>query len=334
MTRILTGLTCTLLLVASPITGAQTLKIAALSAEGSSWMKIMRAAAGKVVADTDGRVKIKFYPGGVMGDDKAVLRKMRVGQLQGAAVTTGVLTGVYTDVQLYNLPMLFQNLEEAEYVREKIDPMIAAGLRQGGYEAMGFAGLGFAYAMATQPATSVEGARRQKVWLPDGDPGAAYALQAFGITPIPLTIADVLAGLQTGLINAVAVPPVGAVALQWHTQLKYLLDLPLMYICGTTIISDKALRKLGEGDRAVLRRHIGEAMRAIDAQNHKDAEATFRVLAKQGLAVLEPSQEDVSEWQAYADRATAKLLEEKVITQVGYDELMSYLEAFRNNADS
>jgi TRAP-type C4-dicarboxylate transport system substrate-binding protein len=324
----------TLLVATSPVAFGQTLKIAALSAEGSAWMKTMRAAAAEVKTATDGRVKIKFYPGGVMGDDKAVLRKMRVGQLHGAAVTTGVLTGAYTDVQLYNLPMLFQSLEEADYVRERIDPMIAAGLKEAGYSAMGFAGLGFAYAMAMQPATTVAGARKQKVWLPDGDPGAAYALQAFGITPIPLTIADVLAGLQTGLINAVAVPPVGAVALQWHTQLKYLLDLPLMYICGTTIVSEKALAKLAGADAAAVKLHISEAMRAIDAQNRKDAEATFNVLAKQGLSVLEPSVDEVAEWQSYADSATVKLLEKQVITQGGYDELMAHLESFRAGSGS
>ena len=125
---------------------------------------------------------------------------------------------LYEVITLYSLPMVFNDLGEVDYVRGHMDHYILEGLKSNGFTALGIAEVGFAYAMSNVNDASVEGARTQKVWVPDGDPGAAYAAQAFGIAPVPLTIADVLAGLQTGLINAVAMPPVGAVALQWHTQ--------------------------------------------------------------------------------------------------------------------
>ena len=92
--------------------GAQTLKLATIAPEGSSWMNSMRAGAAEIDERTEGRVKFKFYGGGVQGNDKQVLRKMRIGQLHGGAFTSNGLIDVQKDSQLYAMPMLFDNLEE------------------------------------------------------------------------------------------------------------------------------------------------------------------------------------------------------------------------------
>jgi TRAP-type C4-dicarboxylate transport system substrate-binding protein len=297
-------------------------------------MKAMRSAASEVAEATQGRVKFKFYPGGVMGDDKVVLRRMRLGQLQGAALTAGSLTSAYTDVQLYNLPMVFRDLEEVDYVRERLDHRLMAGLAANGYEALGFAEVGFAYAMSSVQATSVAEARRLKVWVPDGDPGTQRTAEAFGIAPIPLTIADVLAGLQTGLINAVTIPPIGAVALQWHTQLDYVLDVPLLYVFGTMVLSGSSFAKLTETDQDTVRRLVGTALAGIDAQSRADHESALAALQQQGLMLMRPGANELSEWQSAADAASARMLEKGVVTQLGYDELNTYLLEYRNGAET
>ena len=312
---------------------AQALKIATLSPEGSPWMKRMRTAAADVEEATGGRVTLKFYPGGVMGDDKALLRKMRVGQLHGAMLTGGSLTNAFTDVQLYNLPMIFRNLAEVDHVRERMDARIIEGLAGGGYRSLGFVELGFAYAMSTVPGTSVEKARALEVWLPDGDPGSAHTIEAFGITPIPLTIADVLAGLQTGLVNAVAMPPVGAVALQWHTQLDYILDLPLVYVYGTLVLSNRAFGKLSADDKAVVTDIVGSAVKELDRASRADHEAALEVLLKQGLERLVPSPAETAEWQSFADAGTERLLAKGVVTRAGFDALQGYLAEYRARAE-
>ena len=107
---------------------AVTLKIATVSPEGSGWMKVLRKSGQEIADRTDGRVKLKFYPGGVMGDDKAVMRKIRIGQLHGAVLTTGPLIPLYKDIQLFNLTMTFRNLDEVDYVRSKLDDTVLAGL--------------------------------------------------------------------------------------------------------------------------------------------------------------------------------------------------------------
>ena len=145
-------------------------------------MRLLRDAGKQVTEETEGRVKFKFYPGGVMGDDLAVLRKMRVGQLHGAVVTAGALIPYYTDIQLYNVPMLFDSLEEVDFVRQRLDTPIIEGLEEAGYVSFGLAEVGFAYAMSKEPVTSVDHVKAQKVWVPEGDEGSARAPQA--CTPV------------------------------------------------------------------------------------------------------------------------------------------------------
>ena len=118
-------------------------------------MDIMRAGADEVAEKTNKRVQIKFYPGGVMGDDMAVMRKIRIRQLQGGAVTIGAVSSYYSDSQVYSLPMLFRNLDEVSYVRSKLDSHILQGLEQNGFVSFGIAEGGFAYIMSLNPIKSV-----------------------------------------------------------------------------------------------------------------------------------------------------------------------------------
>ncbi|TDJ24893.1 MAG: C4-dicarboxylate ABC transporter, partial [Gammaproteobacteria bacterium] len=157
--------------------------------------------------------------------------------------------------------------------------------------------------------------------------------EAFGIAPIPLTIADVLAGLQTGLINAVTIPPIGAVALQWHTQLDYVLDVPLLYVFGTMVITNSSFSKLAEVDQETVRRLVGAALARIDAQSRADHESALAALQQQGLKLVRPGVDELSEWQSSADAATARMLEKGVVTQLGYDELRRYLREYRSGAE-
>lgn len=309
-----------------------TLKIAALSPEGSVWMNLLREGGERVAAATEGRVAFKFYPGGVMGDDKAVLRKMRVGQLHGAVVTSGALVQVYADVGLYSLPMAFRSAVEADYVRRRLDGQLLAGLEEAGLVAFGFAEVGFAYAMSRTPLTSVADARTRKVWTPDNDPGSARALQAFGITPIPLPIVDVLGGLQTGLIDCIAAPPVGAIALQWHTRVTHVLDLPLLYIYGLLAIDKRRFDGLDAADQQVLRQVMGEMVAKVNARSRRDHEQASAALANQGLAWLSASAEETAEWAMLADQASARLVEEGYVSADLHQAMLEHLAAFR--ADS
>lgn len=312
---------------------AATLKIATLSPEGSAWMKVLRAGASEVEQQTNGRVTVKYYPGGVMGDDKAVLRKIRFGQLDGAVLTAGGLVQKYPDIQLYGLPLVFESYDEVDYVRERLDPVLRDGLKEQGFVSFGLAEVGFAYAMSKRPVTSVDQVQAQKVWTPDGDPGSARALESFDVTPIPLAIADVLSGLQTGLINGVAMPPVGAIALQWHNQLDYVMDLPLLYVYGLLAVSDRTFGRLSQQDQAVVQRVMSGVVDQVDTRARQDHESALQALLGQGLERTRPSEAEITEWRSYARQANQEMVEEGLVSAELKARMDTLLEEYRSGLD-
>ena len=308
---------------------AVTLKIATLSPEGSFWMQKMRDGASQVLEKTDHNVEFKFYPGGVMGDDQVVLKKLRLGQLQGGAVVSGSLAGVYPDNQVYNLPVVFKTYEEVDYVRRTMDPVIKKGFEDKGFVIIGIAEGGFAYVMSQAPVRTVSDLIKQKMWIPDNDSTSLETVRAFGVSPIPLSIADVRAGLQTGLINTVTTSPIGAIALQWHTQIKYLTETPLLYIYAMLAVDRDAFNKLTPGQQEIVRDVMGRAFNEIDKQNRIDNVKALEALQKQGVEFINIPEDVRAEWQTKASAVAKRLIESGKLSNEIVSQLESLLAAFR-----
>lgn len=295
-------------------------------------MEVLREAVAEVDAATDSRLIFKIYSGGSQGDDPAVLRKMRLRQLHGGLLTAAVFHNIHKDIQIYNLPMAFRSFAEVDAVRETMDPMLIAGLAEAGFESFGIAEVGMAYAMSTKPLRTVADGKRLKVWTPDGDVAAARTLQAFGIAPIPLTIADVAGSLQTGLIDTVAVPPIAVVPLLWHTRLKYVIDLPLMYIYGLFVVKADALRGIAAEDLAATRRIMRAAVAKADRLNRADHDAAWQALANQGIKFVTPTAAEVADWRSHADQASRRWVQEGIVGTEAYAAMQERLAAHRGAA--
>ena len=308
---------------------AFTFKIATLSPDGSYWMQQLRAGGEEISRKTEGRVKFKFYPGGVMGDDVSVMRKIRFRQLHGAAVTNAVLSSIYPDIQLYNLMLKFRNLQEVDYIRQKMDAELMQGLERQGLVPLGFAEVGMVYVMSTLPVRTLDQMRRNKVWVPDDNPVVLEAMKAFGISPIPLPLRDVLMGLQTGMIDIVAASPVGALALQWHTKVKYVSDIPLLYAFGVLIVDRQAFDKISAADQHIVRSVMGRVIEEIDRRSRADNLQAADVLKKQGIEFLEPTQEAADELRRTIASANSRIEQDGNMSADKVKELNDYLTEFR-----
>lgn len=310
---------------------AFTFKIASLSPDGSYWMQQLRAGGEEISRKTDGRVKFKFYPGGVMGDDVGVLRKMRLRQLHGAAVTNAVLSDIYPDIQLYNLMLKFHNLQEVDYVREKMDAELMRGLEEQGIVPLGFAEVGMVYVMSTVPVRTLEDMRNNKVWVPDQNRIVLEAMKAFSISPIPLPLRDVLMGLQTGMIDIVAGSPVGALALQWHTKVKYVSDIPLLYSFGVLVLDRRAFDRISAADQLIVREIMGRVIKEIDQRSREDNLQAAEVLKNQGIEFLQPTQEAADELRRTIESANRHIELEGNMSADKVDKLNRYLMEFRQH---
>ena len=315
-----------LLVVMTSVT-AKTLKIATVSPDGTLWMQEMRAGAEEIKKRTQGRVKFKFYPGGVMGSDENVLRKIRIGQLHGGAVTTGNLSSIYPDVDIYGLPYLFSSFEEVDYVRQKMDQFLVDELEKKGFVSFGFGEGGFSYMMSDSPLRRVEDLRKQKVWVPGGNKVGEAVFTSAEVSPVTLPLSDVLTGLQTGLVNTVITSPIGAIALQWHTRVKYVTDLPLNYLAAMMVVDKKAFNKLKKEDQVIVREVMGAAFKRIDVGNRRDTLAAQDALKQQGIEYITLPKESLDAWYAIGDKAIEKLNKNSSYSPSTYKKLMEHVNA-------
>jgi TRAP-type transport system periplasmic protein len=303
-----------LLALLAPVAQAQTIKIATLAPDGSAWMKELRAAAAEIKAGSQGRVEVKYYPGGVMGNDAVVLRKMRLGQLQGGVLTSSELAAVYPDAPIYSLPFLLQDWDQVKRVRTQVDPLLAKGFEGKGLHMLGATGIGFAYVMSTRPLHSRAEMVKSKLWIPQGDTIADVTFRSGGVTPIPLPIGDVFTSLQTGLVDTVANTPSGTVALQWHGKLRYMIDLPLSYVVGFMVLDQKAWMKLAPADQAIVSKAFASAAARMDASIQRDDESALKAMQKQGLKVISMDAAETARWREIGAQVTRKLESDKSIS--------------------
>jgi TRAP-type C4-dicarboxylate transport system substrate-binding protein len=275
---------------------ASIIKIATVAPDGTAWMNEMRGVAAAVKTRTTDRVEIKFYPGGVMGDDATVLRKVKIGQLQGAVFTGGEATAITPDAAVYSQPFQFRTQEEVDKVRAALDPLLVQSFEKAGFYAPGISGGGFAYLMSVRDIHGKDDLKSAKVWVPQGDHIAEVAFKAAGVTPIPLPLADVYTSMQTGLIDTVANTPSGAIAFQWHTKVKYMIDLPLTYVIGVLAIDKKAVDALGADDQKLVNEEFGAAFARLEKATRADNAQARDALRKQGVAITVPTAAESKTW--------------------------------------
>jgi len=307
----------------SPAAEAVQFKIATVAPDGSFWMAEARKAAEEVSERTYGRVTFRFYPGGTMGDDSAVQRKMRIGQLHGGVFIAGSFAHVVPDLQIYNLPLLFSTYEEVDAVRSKTDPKLIAALNDKGFHSFGFIEGGFAYIYSTKKGSSFSELEGRKAWLMENDPIGQVLVEEASLSPVPLSLADVLTGLQTGLVDVVSGPPVVAVALQWFTKVKYAIEFPVVYTYGCMVISDRAWSRLSGEDQKVTHDVLSRMTESLDRRAREDNEGARRALEKQGVVTLSPSSDTERQWEELAERSSVRLVD-----RLGLDrELLGEIEA-------
>lgn len=308
---------------------AFTFKIATLSPDGSVWMEKMREGATEIETKTNKRVSFKFYPGGVMGDDSSVLKKMRFNQLNGAAVTSAGLSSIYPDIQLYNLVLKFNSLAEIDYIRQKMDAKLIDGLDKKGITTLGFAELGLSYLMSTNPIRNLADIKNQKAWAPENNKLVLNAQTTLGVSPIPLAMGDVLMGLQTGMINLVAASPVGALALQWQTKIKYINTLPMSYVFGVLAINKKDFAHLSKEDQAITTEVMARVLGDINQRSREDNQKASESLKSQGVEFMEPTLEAAAEFKTLLKDADTNLVKTGELSGGLVKELNQHLADFR-----
>jgi TRAP-type C4-dicarboxylate transport system substrate-binding protein len=230
--------------------------------------------------------------------------------------------------------LLFRSSDEVDYVRERIDPLLINGLRDKGMVALGISNGGFAYFMATAPLRSISDLKGRKVWAPEGDRLTQSIFAAAGISAVPLSVADVYTGLQTGLIDTIAGIPTGVIAFQWHTSISHLTHVPLMFLSGMLAVDAKVFSRISDADQAITRAVMARIFRDLDEANRKDNLAALEALRKQGITFVEPDDGQLVSWQAMADTALENIQKDGAFSADILEKMMAHLYNYRSQTVS
>jgi TRAP-type C4-dicarboxylate transport system substrate-binding protein len=286
-----------------------TMKFATVAPDGSTWMNVMREFDAAIRTESGGKLGFKIYAGGVQGDEKDVLRKIRLGQLQAAGITGNGMTEIAPKARILDSPFLFRTYDEVDHVYRAFDGELKAAFEEHGYVNLGWAEVGFVYIFTNDSVRTPEDMRRVKMWMWEGDPVAEASLRAIGIKPIPLAITDVLTSLQTRLIDGVYTVPIAAIALQWFTRVKYMLDAPLANSSGAVVIAKRSFDGLPPNLQDILRRNGEKYMAKLTQLSREENARSIDALKKNGIIVIKPgSQQVLSSYEEIGQKARRMLV--------------------------
>jgi TRAP-type C4-dicarboxylate transport system substrate-binding protein len=264
----------------APVASAQKVsefKIASLAPKGSSWAKALEKGARIIEEGTSGRVKVKFFFSGSQGDERDVVRKMKLGQIDGSAITATGMGLIKGDVRVLELPFLFKNDKELDYVRDKMAPDFEKQFADAGYVLLAWGDVGWTHLYSNIEVKSKAELAQTKMWAWTDDPIVRTFFKRLGVNGVPLGVPDVLPSLQTGLINACYGSPLAAVALQWYTKVKFATSTPINYSIGALVLRKEAFNQLSPEDQQVVMtagREMGaELKKAIRRDNERAKKA-------------------------------------------------------------
>jgi TRAP-type transport system periplasmic protein len=304
------------------------IKLATLAPEGSSWMKTFNTINTEVMKKTENKVQFRIYPGGVLGDEMDMLRKMKIGQIQSAALTSGGLSAFFKEIDVLQIPFLFQKYEEVDTILTKMDSFFRKGFEDNGYVLLGWSEVGFVYLMSTIPISSVADLKKGKVWIWEESPMSKAIFDEAGVSAIPLSVPDVLMGLQTGMVDVVYVPPTVAISLQWFTKVKYMTDIPLVYLAGGIVVRKDAFKQIPQNFQNILiescQRHLDQ-LKIVTRNENRDA---VKVMVKNGVKIITPSKDQVDEFKKLSNKAMGHIGGQSFSKKV-LNEVSAHLESYR-----
>jgi TRAP-type C4-dicarboxylate transport system substrate-binding protein len=308
--------------------GPMVIKMATLAPEGSSWYKVLQNMGEGWKKATDGAVTLRIYPGGVSGDEDAVIRKMRVGQLQAAAVTGIGLA--YLDRSFYALhvPMMYASDEEFDYVRDRLSPILERRLEEKGMIVLNWGDAGWVHFFAKKPFTRPEEVKAMKLFVWAGDTNLIQLYKETGFNPVPLSAIDILPGLQTGLINAFDTTPLAALAFQWFGLAPHMADLRWVPLTGATIIDKKAWLGIPENLRPKVLEASREAGKNLREEIRRLNDEAVKVMVKNGLKVSHVPPEAQAEWRKMVEDVYPQI-RGKIIPADMFDAARKYRDEFR-----
>ncbi len=306
------------------------LRIATLAPEGSAWMNILEESARELASATDKRVEIKLYPGGSQGDERDVIRKIKLEQLDGAVMTSVGLSLIYPGIRVLELPFMFETVEEVDYVRDKMWKHFEDKFAEKGFILTAYGDGGWAYVYTNRPIKSKADVPKIKIWAWQDDPIVRALYKRVELNGVPLGVPEVLPALKSGRIDACYGPPLAAVALQWHTEFTNATSMPVAYSMGAIVMRAARIDELSEADRSELDEISEEMGHKLVTRVRKDNERALRAMVKAGITI-DTTPPALATWFEREARGVWKDLAGKVYSEAELEAVLKYRGEYRDS---
>lgn len=270
--------------------------MATLAPEGTEWHGLLVELGQQWKVVTDGDVRLRIYPGGVVGDERDMIRKMRIGQIHGAAISNEGMTEINPYFTTFYMPMMYQSYDEVDFVRDRLSNELLNKTEENGFKILTMVDVGWAYWFSTEPIYTPDDLKNNKIFIWAGDYKSAQLYEKHGYQPVPLAMTDVLSGLQTGLITSLGFNPLYALAQQLFGIADNMLDMKWGNLTAAIIIDLKTWNKIKpEYQESMLSvaKSIGDG---FQQKNRYDSDKSVEVMKKYGLKVNTPTPEQVKIW--------------------------------------
>ena len=306
-------------------------KMATLVPDGSSWHLILKQMAERWKTVSGGRVVVRLYAGGVAGDDADVVRKIRLGTLNGGVLTEVGIAEIDRSVLALSVPLMYESYEEVDHVLEKMRPQLEAKMAAKGFVVLDWLDGGWSQIFAQKPVATPDELKPLKLYTPAGDPQAVEVYKAAGFNPVPLPTTELSTALQTGLVNALQVPPQVAVLTQYYTHARYMTDMKWLLLLGATVIDKGTWEKIPADVRPALLEAAREAGRKLRADIRQGGERDVEAMKKRGLVVVPVDARLRELWRKAVENAYPRI-RGQVVPADAFDEALRYRDEFRKRA--
>lgn len=284
-----------------------TIRFATLLPPGSPYMDVLRAWNRTLKKGTDNKVQLRFYSGGSQGDERDFVRKMRVGQMDAAALSTTGLGIVVRPALVLAVPGVVENYEELARVREALDPRFDELFEQNGFQLLAWADAGKTRIMSAHEFSKPSDLKSLRPWAWKDDPIFDHFLKVIGANPVRLGLNEVYPGLQTRMIDTVPTSAIAAVVLQWFTKLKYVAKQNFGIIVGAILIEREKYERLTLEQQQVLRDSAVQMTRTFQPLVRRDDDAAYRLLLKRGFVEVDLEKHQEA-WNATAAQTRNELV--------------------------
>ena len=312
---------------------ARTVKLGTLAPKGSPWHKALQDMGLDWARISNGKVRLRIYPGGVAGDELDMVRKMRIGQLHAAALTGAGLARVAQEIQALQMPMMFRSDAELAYVRKRINPSLEAAIAKKGFRVLNWADAGWVYFFTNKPVVTPADLKPLKLFAWVGETAHISGWRRAGFRPVPLPATEIHTALSSGLIDAVPTTPVAALSYQWFGLAKHMTDLKWAPLIGATVITERGWRRIPSELRTVLKKSARDMGRRLQREILKLGPASVKVMKKHGLKVHSVPARAIKAWEEGARKGYPSLIG-KIVPAATVAEVERLRDAYRASRGS